>query len=223
MRVYDLSPLLDADFPVWPGEPSVQVELIRDHARDGFAVSRLTMGSHVGCHVDAPYHFFAEGEKLMNLPLQRFLIWVQVVEAEGHGEILPQHIRGTRWPGGGGIVFKTGYYRQMRKEGGFYRDFRALSMEAASLLVESGIRFVGIDSPSIEPFRSETLEVHKLFARHGILILEGADLERVPPGEYFLMALPVPVSAADGVPVRALLFQPENEAERAALRNIGLA
>ncbi len=73
-------------------------------------------------------------------------------------------------------------------------------------LIARGIVLVGIDYMSIERFNSPTHAVHKALLAAGAVILEGLDLRRVVPGEYFLVCAPLPVAGADGAPARAFLL-----------------
>ncbi len=73
-------------------------------------------------------------------------------------------------------------------------------------LIARGIVLVGIDYMSIERFHSPTHAVHKALLETGAVILEGLDLRRVTPGEYFLVCAPLPVTGADGAPARVFLF-----------------
>ena len=69
----------------------------------------------------------------------------------------------------------------------------------------SGVRLVGIDTPSVDPFASKELPVHKRCLEHDMAILEGVRLDGVPAGVYELIALPLPLMGFDASPVRAVL------------------
>jgi arylformamidase len=77
--------------------------------------------------------------------------------------------------------------------------------DAAGFLVDKGILLVGTDAPSVDAFSSTDLPSHRILLQHGIVILEGALLEHVPPGDYELVCLPLKLAGADGSPVRAIL------------------
>jgi arylformamidase len=62
-----------------------------------------------------------------------------------------------------------------------------------------------VDAPSVDPFASKALETHNALARTGLANLEGLVLAHVAPGEYTLIALPLPLADADASPVRAVL------------------
>jgi arylformamidase len=72
-------------------------------------------------------------------------------------------------------------------------------------LAERGVVLVGIDSASIDPAASKTLESHQVIRRRGLRVLENLLLDDVPEGEYELIALPLKLMSADASPVRAVL------------------
>ncbi len=55
------------------------------------------------------------------------------------------------------------------------------------------------------PLESKRLPAHHAFARHRTRILENLNLQRVPDGEYELVALPLRIVDGDASPVRAVL------------------
>jgi arylformamidase len=72
-------------------------------------------------------------------------------------------------------------------------------------LVAAGVVLVGTDAPSVDPPDSIDLPTHNALLAAGIPILENLRLEDPPPGEYELVALPLPIVGADASPVRAIL------------------
>jgi arylformamidase len=89
-------------------------------------------------------------------------------------------------------------------------DFNSLSPELVALLASRGVRLVGIDTPSVDPFDDKRLESHQCLARHEMANLEGLDLSRVDAGLYTLVALPLRLLGADASPVRAVLLQDDD-------------
>lgn len=69
MRFVDLSHPIKSGMPVYPGDPEVTVEPALTIARDGGAVSRLTLSSHTGTHMDAPRHTVEGGAAIDEIPL----------------------------------------------------------------------------------------------------------------------------------------------------------
>jgi len=77
--------------------------------------------------------------------------------------------------------------------------------EMIQQLADAGVRLVGIDSASVDPADSKTLEAHQVLRRRGLRVLENLVLDAVPEGDYELIALPLKLMLADASPVRAIL------------------
>ena len=75
----------------------------------------------------------------------------------------------------------------------------------------AGVVLVGINSPSVDPSDSDSLEAHRIMHGAGVVILENLLLEGVPDGEYELIALPLKIEGGDGSPVRAVLLQRDDQ------------
>lgn len=65
--------------------------------------------------------------------------------------------------------------------------------DAARLLVDSGVRLVGVDAMSVDPLESCSFPAHHILLNAGVIILEGLDLSAAPPGDYELLCLPLKI------------------------------
>lgn len=193
--------------PTYAGEPGPALAFHSLLARgDSANVSALSLGSHTGTHVDAPYHFLDGAPGVETLPLDALVGPSRVVQYEGRSHISAADLdRADISTGTERLLFKTPNGR-FWDDADFHTDFIGLAGDAAHWLVARGVRLVGIDYLSIEQFRSPTHEVHRTLLEAGVVILEGLDLRSVPPGDYFLVCAPLKVVAADGAPARVFLL-----------------
>ncbi len=210
MKIYDLSLTITPDLPVWPGDPAVQLERI-SKIEDGQAanVSRLETGVHVGTHVDAPYHFLANGKTIETLPLDALIGPAWVVEIPADVTIIDAQVLSYALPAGPieRILFKTtNSALWQRNERAFQTEFVAVQEDAAQELVKRGVRLVGIDYLSISPFH-HSIPTHVALLTASVVILEGLNLADVPAGQYELYCLPLKLGGSDGAPARAVLIQ----------------
>ena len=81
----------------------------------------------------------------------------------------------------------------------------AFSPDTVEHLAERGVRLIGIDTASIDPADSKTLDSHQVIRHHDMRVLENLVLDNVPEGDYELIALPLKLMQADASPVRAVL------------------
>ena len=200
----DISPILSPRIAVWPGDtPFSQRYLCRMDEGANLDLSTVQSTVHLGAHADGPSHYRAGAPGIDARPLDLYygdceVVWVEVPPG---GRVLPQHLPGP--VSAPRVLFRTGSYPDPER---FNTDFVALSPELVAQLAQQGVRLVGIDTPSIDPFDSKALESHQAVAAADMAILEGLVLDRVPPGAYTLIALPLRIEGADASPVRAALL-----------------
>ena len=204
MRIHDITMPLSAELPVYPGDFPVAIEPWISIANGDFVnVSRVTLCSHSGTHLDPPLHFSDSGQSVDEIPLERLIGKALVVEITGVTSIGREELKRLPIKGAERLLLKTDN-SQLWQQSGFSRDFVALSHDGASYLSETGVQLVGIDYLSIESLEGDG-EVHRVLLDNGVLILEGINLAEVEPGEYELICLPLKIKGGDGAPVRALL------------------
>jgi arylformamidase len=204
MRIYDITMPLSAELPFYPGDFPVEISpWTRVSDGDSANVSRLTLCTHSGTHLDPPRHFYDQGLPVDEIPLGLLIGKALVVEILGAALIGRRELEHLPIRGVERLLLKTGN-SELWKESGFRSDFAALSVEGARYLLEAGVKLVGIDYLSIESVEGDG-EVHRTLLDNGVLILEGLNLAQVAPGEYELICLPLKVKGGDGAPVRAVL------------------
>lgn len=201
--LYDLSPIVRPELPVWPGDTPFSAPLAWSMAEGGTVnVSAITTTPHLGSHADAPFHTEPRGEGIADLPLERYLGPCRVVKVPPQPLIEPRHLEGIDLSSPPRLLLKTESVRDRKT---FPERFSAISPELAALLGEKRVLLVGLDTPSVDPFDSKTLDTHHALAKGGVAILEGLVLDGVPEGIYELIALPLRMAGLDASPVRAVL------------------
>ncbi len=216
--IYDITPRLSARTMVWPGDTPLTREVLMDLGRgDTVTLSTLRGTVHLGAHADGPNHYERGGRDVGAQPLEHYLGPCCVLDVNGARGCL---LRPSDVLGGVGrvavprVLLKTGTFAGF---GAWNSDFAGLSVELIRALADlpistrigererRGAITVGVDTPSVDPQNSKTLDAHHAIARHDMAILEGLDLAAVPAGVYELIALPLRLEGFDGSPVRAVL------------------
>jgi len=204
-KIHDITVPLSADLPVYPGDPPFVIDRCHSIAKGDHAnLSRITLSTHSGTHIDAPHHFIDAGISVDQIPLDILIGKALVVEISGVKEIGRKELERLRVKGADRLLLKTDN-SELWNEAEFNQDFAALTLDGARFLLEAGVKLIGIDYLSIESFEGDG-EVHRMLLDQGVLILEGVNLADVTPGEYQLICLPLKVKGGDGAPVRALLI-----------------
>jgi len=207
--VYDISVLHGVEAPVFPGDTPYSRELAMTIEESGICdVSKLTMSSHSGTHVDAPCHMIQNAKTLEQYSVEDFILPARVVVIENKESITPAELQKLPINRGDAILFKTDNSMSGRcRNGVFSENYVYLSAEAADFCVARKVRLVGIDYASIDRFGDISHPAHSKLLGNGILILEGINLKEVPVGAYTLFCLPLKISGGDGSPVRAILLK----------------
>lgn len=210
MRIYDISVPIAAATPIYPGDPGVEIRQWAALSQgDAANVSLLHFGAHTATHVDAPAHFIAGAAKVDAMPLDALLGTARVIRVPDDVEaITAGHLTTNDLEGATRVLFKTrnsAFWANMT--GGFRQDFTYIAPEAARVLVQSGVRLVGMDYLSVEKFQTERHETHQILLSNGVVIVEGLDLREVTAGDYELICLPLKIAdgTGDGAPARAVL------------------
>ncbi|MEK6282435.1 MAG: cyclase family protein [Acidobacteriota bacterium] len=210
MQIYDVSVPLSESTPTYPGDPGIEIKAWLTFAKGDHAnVSLLHFGAHSGTHVDAPAHFIEGGSRVEFLSLDSLIGPAEVVEVPTSINVIDERFAATLpLQNTQRILFKTRNSAFWNNPGeGFRSDYTYLDSGAAKLLVEGGIKLVGIDYLSVEQFHSEKFETHRILLSNGVTILEGLDLREIVAGSYELICLPLKIAggSGDGAPARAVL------------------
>jgi arylformamidase len=208
MKIYDVSVPVHEGMPTWPSDPGLSLEFASSFAKGGHSnVTRIAMGAHTGTHMDAPMHFEPDGYGIERLALDVLIGPCRVFDLTGiDGPIDRRALQKCDLRGVTRALFKTRnsdlWARDVHE---FDRDFIAVVAGGAEYLVRHGVKLVGVDYLSIEPYGSKDHPVHHMLLRADVVIIEGLNLSEVPAGDYELIALPVKLKGRDGAPARVVL------------------
>jgi len=180
-QIIDISLPLHPGTIVYPGNPQIEIEEIKSQS-SGSVLSKITFGSHTGTHIDSQKHVVTGGKPIDSIALETF--------------VGPCRVR---------ILLKTS--NSSRGFETFYDDYVFVSPEASRFLAEKEVALVAIDYLSIKQRGSKDNTPHTHLLEKNIPIVEGVDLSKVEPGEYYLIILPLKFVNIDGAPARAVLLK----------------
>ena len=204
--LYDISAEIYHNMPVYPGDPRVRIrsyaDLRKGHLFNGLILSLV---SHSGTHVDAPYHFDSQGVTIDNLPLSIFYGPALVREVDGVDFVDEDVLSLLDIPDGTlRLLLKTTNSR-LWEQSEFSERFVPITAGGAQWMVDRGIKLIGVDYISIEEFDAGAYPAHETLLMNSTIIVEGLDLSKVPGGEYTLICFPLRLKNGDGAPARAVL------------------
>ncbi|HHW09276.1 MAG TPA: cyclase family protein [Firmicutes bacterium] len=206
LRYIDLSHTIVDQLPGYPGDGCVQLIQQPSASDSRFRNQVLTIGMHMGTHLDAPGHMLFPGPAVAELPLQATCGRTWLFDCRDQNPIILTAEQCAPLAAGDKVLLWTGWDRHFGEDD-YFTGFPLVSEETARRLVDSGVSMVGMDTPS--PDR-QPYEVHRILFAAGVLIAENltglGQLQGHNPFE--LLVLPLKVKA-DGGPARVVARLPE--------------
>ena len=206
MRIYDISMPIYHGMPVYKSraEKQPQMEITRNYEK-GVRKTRWLLDTHTGTHIDAPAHVIPGGVTTSDLDLGvligsgRVLDLTAVSDRITAADLAGQPVRASEF-----ILLKI----KNSWTDGNEQDFIYLEAGAAHYLTAARVRGVGLDALGVERDQPG-YPTHRTLLERGIIIIEGLRLKDVPPGEYWMLALPLRLLGAEAAPARVVLLEME--------------
>lgn len=198
--IVDLSVLVTGDTPVYPGDPEPKVKPVGNLAKDGFHDHEITMGTHVGTHIDAPVHMIEGGKELNDIQVDQFVGRGRYVKVEDRKFDL-EAVKQADIQKCDIVLFHTGLTEQYGRSNDYFEDYPPIPEDIAQYLVDHGVSMVGVDmcSPDHPDF-----PIHKLLLSNGVLIIENlTNLDKLAGKKFRVYALPLKLKV-DGAPARVV-------------------
>ena len=167
-----------------------------------FHIGRIDMVANTGTYLDSPFHRFADGKDLSQLPLTSLAGLPGLVVQCDKGAIGREAFQGLDLKGRA-VLVRTGWDRHWRTDA-YFEGHPFLTADAAKFLVGAGVKLVGIDSYNIDDVRDGTRPVHTALLGNEIPIVEHmTGLDLLPGEDFEFFAVPPKIAAFGTFPVRA--------------------
>jgi arylformamidase len=228
-HLIDVSHTIEHGMTTYPGLPGPIIcdFLSREASRAAYApgvefqIGKIEMVANTGTYLDSPFHRYAEGKDLSELPLDSLADLEAVVVRVPPGS--PQGISQTAFKGvdleGKAVLIQTGWDVHWRTTR-YLSGHPFLTADAARLLLERGVRLVGIDSLNIDDMDDTGRPVHSLLLGAEVPIVEHmCNLSQLPERDFRFFAVPAKVAGFGTWPVRAFGYVlPSNHSLRISRR-----
>lgn len=205
-QIWDISPPIAPDSPIFPGDEPYRLRwTARLSPSCPVNLSAISLSPHVGAHADAPLHYADGASDAASVDLHAYLGPCRVIHAIDCGPLIRvEHLQRAVSPER--PLPERVLVRCMRKADTQWNpDFTAYHPDTVAWLAAQGVRLIGLDTPSVDPASSKTLDSHQQLLHLDLRVLENLVLDEVPEGDYELIALPLKLSGACASPVRAVL------------------
>jgi kynurenine formamidase len=168
-----------------------------------FHIGKIEMVANTGTYLDSPFHRYANGKNLSELPLERLADLEAVVVRWDRGRAIGPEVFEGRPLRGRAVLVHTGWAAHWRTDR-YFEGHPFLTRDAAERLREAGVALVGIDSYNIDDTADLARPVHSTLLGAEIPIVEHlAGLDRLPEAGGRFFAVPVKVRGMGTFPVRA--------------------
>ena len=212
-RLIDLSHTVEDGMITYRGLPAPIVcdylsrEASTEHYADGttFQIGKIEMVANTGTYLDSPFHRYADGKDLSELPLTSLAdlnAIVVRVSPNGQREIGSEVFENSD-VARKAVLIQTGWDRHWRTDQ-YFEGHPFVTRAAAELLRERGATLVGIDSYNIDDTADLARPVHSILLAADIPIVEHmCGLEQLPDEGFRFSAVPVKIRGFGTFPVRA--------------------
>ena len=201
-----------------PGLVGVCTQPLHTHETHARSNTKLTLATHLGTHVDAPYHFHPEGTTVEDMPLERYMGPALLLDLrETYRSLTPISVADLQQAGASPeavrdkiVVLFTSWAEQESGGPRFYSQGPYLSTEGADCLARAGVNAVAVDFPINKhpPTPMSTINdfpVHRLLLGQEIPLIENLiNLDKLVGREFELWALPLKLKDGDGAATRAV-------------------
>lgn len=205
----DLTQELDENLPVYPGTPKIKIEPFSQVSKDGFRETTLTLLSHMGTHMDAPFHMVEEGKRLEEYGIEEFIgsgivldvrafqgKTISLSHVQSQLEDVERHDFALLYTGRSAYFYEECYFE----------DPPLLEEDAAEFLSGWVKKGIGVDALTVDTMKNMDFVVHRKFMEKGKLIVENLkDLETLLGEEFEFYCIPIKFHLSDGAPARAFV------------------
>ena len=194
MKIYDISQEVFG-CQVYPGDPIPgKKTLMSMEQGEVYNLTAFHMCAHNGTHIDAPFHFLQDGKTVDEICLEAFVGMAYVAEHRG---IVTGRDAAE-------IIEKAKKRNPEAAKRILIKGDVEVSLEAATVFAASDMLLLGNEPQTVGP-ENAPMAVHCMLLGAEVILLEGIRLSEVPEGVYFLSAVPLNLSGAEGAPCRAVL------------------
>jgi len=216
--------IVDLSYELRPGDEDSELhiktyfveELLPKYKREKdqwYIIQKLTFLSHVGTHVEAPFHYIKNGEDVSKIPLKQLMgeaVILNFTHKQPNEEISVKEIMeaGKDIQPGDIVLIKTGRNEYVGRFAEYERPY--ISNDAIKWLVQKKISCLGIDCSGIEDKRiSRHMQPnHQTLFENKIPLIENlTNLGQLRKDRVLLFVLPLKISGLDACPVRVVAIE----------------
>ena len=212
MKVIDLTHVIEANMPVYPGTEPPTLESANTYEKDGFKETKISMFTHTGTHMDPPAHLYADRTTLNAFPADQFIGKALVIDctslSEGDAITMEQLIPyGTKVEKADFLLFYLGWDKRWGTDS-YFGDYPCIDDAVMDLILDGNYKGIGFDVIGLDPIADENLTRHKrLFKSKDIVNIENlCNLGQCGSDLFRFSCFPLKLTDCDGSPIRAVAW-----------------
>lgn len=201
MKIYDLTHKIENNMPVYCEVERPNIKTLFSYEKDNFNVTYLGLTSHLGTHLDTPFHVIENGRNICDFPVEAFYGKGLCISFEDLENIDFSIIKDIDY-----LLIYTGWDKYWSEEE-YFKNYPVIPKEAAEKIADSHLKGIGIDCISPDSYDSEELKNHKILLKNNKIIVENLyGLKKLLKKEFYFSCIPLKI-AADGCPIRAVAIE----------------
>jgi arylformamidase len=198
LRIIDLTMPIGNQTPVLQYDPQPEFKQCAFAEKEGWNSHTLYFHTHLGTHIDAPWHMLAEGKRISDFPIEKFIGQAVMVDVRGQREI-DTDLEGVK---PGDILLLRTDQSKIAGSPEFFSTCPVVSKKLAVRIAEKKVGILGVDAYSVDPPPST---IHKYLLSRDILILENLiNLDQIGKERFMIFVLPLKLEGLDGAPCRVI-------------------
>lgn len=203
MKIYDLTHKMENEMTAYSPEEKPHIEPLFSFEKDGFNVTSLGLTSHLGTHIDVPFHIFEKGKNICDFPVETFFGRGKCVAFE---ELESLDFLSLEDKNIDYILICTEWDKFWNQEE-YFEGYPVMTKKIAEKIACSSLKGIGIDCISPDFYNSHIMEIHKILLSHDKIIVENlCGLKNILGKNFYFSCLPLKAEI-DGCPVRAVAIE----------------
>jgi len=204
MKKYiDLTVMLDENYLPYPGDESIKFRQVKSIISDGYNLTRIETGMHIGTHIDARKHIIKDGEGIEVVNLDELIGKARVIRPAIIDNLISTKDIAAKISGDEQILLLDLLHANKLNSDEYYNQPK-FQRDIMQVLIRYNIKVIGFDIPSPEYLDGDFLDMHKDLMKSNILIIENLTNLNLLSDVVDFIGLPLKIKGMDGSLMRCV-------------------
>lgn len=197
MTVIDLTHKITNTIKEYPEDPKTELNFFKTATEDDtLTIMEFKTGLHTGTHIDAPFHYIPNGNKIADIPVDDLCGEVSILQSNSKKISIPDKKLEKI------VIIITGEYDNFGSDK-YFNENSYLSNESADILIKNNVKVVALDTCSVDKYGEN--KIHKKLLENNISIVENlTNTNQIKKGKYKGFFIPLKIES-EASPIRAFV------------------